>query len=60
MNLPISQKNDVGKATVIKKEPSNVTKDDIVKEIVMNLPISQKMMLLRKYLYRKNLPMSLR
>ena len=35
MDLPISQKNDVGKATVIKKEPSNVTKDDIVKEIVM-------------------------
>ena len=35
MYLPISQKNYVVKATVVNKEPCNVTKDDIVKEIVM-------------------------
>ena len=35
MNLPISQKNYVGNATVLKKKPSNVTKYYIVKEIVM-------------------------
>ena len=29
MNLPISQKNDVGKATVTMKEPTNVKNNNV-------------------------------